>query len=892
MQKDTDTVRIKMIDGRLEVKDSLRDYILQGDTLEHWNYLDFLLGTYDGKKKDDTAAHGRPLNARVPYRDDDARGNRCRIVRSSGHETMPYVPGQWFPKRDETKVTQLYEATMLAFFKPWRTVKELKSELQSFEDAFDDFMSGTTEDDRFTMQNIAFYHECAKGAQENKDALESENFNPNIYPSDDNDNDIQNDETNNVCCESGAPVIDVSEDDIACAIENPFSQREQLYADVAIEIGFETGALQMQEYNVPNNRPAMPATSEQVAVFTQWNDALSTHAVVMTDPDHLLHDLAGAIQPATHFTGCYNGPLAQCEQPSVSTISLEQKQRETNIPNLNKRQRMAHDIVAQHLDQYLAGQNPSQRLVIVHGPGGTGKTALLNAITETFANKDASSLLARTATTGVAATIVGGSTLHTWAALPIQTPRSDKWITQPGKEVEKRRKTNLGRVLWLMIDEMSMLTTPLLAHLCQVMGVVRTGIASVDAGSPFGGVSILLSGDLHQFPPVASPKKELYCSLPPNNIALIGRNLYEQFNVVIRLEEQIRIHDAVWDGILHRARSGECTAEDISEIRKLVLTDPTCDVPDFLRTPWNGAILVTPRNSVRAAWNSFAVKQHCQRSGQTCYVVNADDTIDGHQLTRTQRLLVAHLKPERTNHLPHRVELAIGMKVMVVLNLATDADLANGSRGIITDLVLHPDEGQLQYDNLTVHLNHPPSVIFFKPYQQQAKPIPGLPQGVIPIFPTRKKFTITDGKRCTVSRLQFALTPAYAFTDFKSQGQTIEHVIVDLAKPPSGNLTTFNAYVALSRSRGRSTIRLLRPFDEKLFTIHPSEELRKEDQRLAVLEENTIVKYDAGEYTIAGTRCLQFLRDTVQSKQFFNHSSSLNTSNILPAHCPKWFFHR
>jgi hypothetical protein len=94
-------------------------------------------------------------------------------------------------------------------------------------------------------------------------------------------------------------------------------------------------------------------------------------------------------------------------------------------------------------------------------------------------------------------------------------------------------------------------------------------------------------------------------------------------------------------------------------------------------------------------------------------------------------------------------------------------------------------------------------------------------------------------------------------------------VIVDLAKPPSGNLTAFNAYVALSRSRGRSTIRLLRPFDEKLFTIHPSEELRKEDQRLAVLEENTIVKYDAGEYTIAGMRCLQFLRERRAIKAIF-----------------------
>ncbi|KAH9162586.1 hypothetical protein EDB89DRAFT_1860696, partial [Lactarius sanguifluus] len=57
------------------------------------------------------------------------------------------------------------------------------------------------------------------------------------------------------------------------------------------------------------------------------------------------------------------------------------------------------------------------------------------------------------------------------------------------------------------------------------------------------------------------------------------------------------------------------------------------------------------------------------------------------------------------------------------------------------------------------------------------------------------------------------LTPAYAFSDYKSQGQTIESVLVDLMKPPSGYLTPFDAYVSLSRSRGRQTLRFLRDFE-------------------------------------------------------------------------------
>jgi ATP-dependent exoDNAse (exonuclease V) alpha subunit len=92
----------------------------------------------------------------------------------------------------------------------------------------------------------------------------------------------------------------------------------------------------------------------------------------------------------------------------------------------------------------------------------------------------------------------------------------------------------------------------------------------------------------------------------------------------------------------------------------------------------------------------------------------------------------------------------------------------------------------------------------------------------------------------SVQRRQLALTPAYAFTDFKSQGQTINHVIiVDLGKPVQFALSPFNAYVALSRSKGRDTIRLLRDSEDILFTCHPSEDLREEALRLTKLAENT-----------------------------------------------------
>lgn len=97
-------------------------------------------------------------------------------------------------------------------------------------------------------------------------------------------------------------------------------------------------------------------------------------------------------------------------------------------------------------------------------------------------------------------------------------------------------------------------------------------------------------------------------------------------------------------------------------------------------------------------------------------------------------------------------------------------------------------------------------------------------------------------------RSQIALTPAYAFTDFKAQGQTMEKIIVDIGKTPNFSLTPFNAYVSLSRSRGRKDITLLRDFEDRLFTHAPSEELRKEDKCLRELAEKTKEDYRAGTY--------------------------------------------
>lgn len=177
------------------------------------------------------------------------------------------------------------------------------------------------------------------------------------------------------------------------------------------------------------------------------------------------------------------------------------------------------------------------------------------------------------------------------------------------------------------------------------------------------------------------------------------------------------------------------------------------------------------------------------------------------------------------------VEFAKGMEVMVTYNVETDLDVANGSRGRIIDVVLDEEEPAFEGDRSEVDLHFMPAFLLIKMDRTRADTLPGLPTGVLPLEPMSKSFVVNllNGQAQRVKRTQLPLTVAYAFTDMRSQGQTIPHVVVDIGTPPNKKMTPFNAYVAFSRSSGRDTIRLLRDFDDALFTTVPCIMLEEAD---------------------------------------------------------------
>ena len=138
------------------------------------------------------------------------------------------------------------------------------------------------------------------------------------------------------------------------------------------------------------------------------------------------------------------------------------------------------------------------RNVFLTGAAGSGKTHVLNGyIAHCRAHRIP---IAVTASTGIAATHIGGVTAHSWSGIGVRTDFPQKEIAA----IAARRKKKLQNAAVLIIDEISMLSARALSAIDAVCRHARENDA------PFGGMQVVFSGDFFQLPPVSRETKEEY----------------------------------------------------------------------------------------------------------------------------------------------------------------------------------------------------------------------------------------------------------------------------------------------------------------------------------------------------------------------------------------------
>ena len=114
-----------------------------------------------------------------------------------------------------------------------------------------------------------------------------------------------------------------------------------------------------------------------------------------------------------------------------------------------------HENIPNLLIRQTDGQ-AEQLWMLILGQGGTGKSTLICAITETFQHYDKLDILAKCATTGIAATDFGAYTLHLWASLMHNLPKDNNWLDRSSKASVEKHQTNIQGKDFLIANEVSM----------------------------------------------------------------------------------------------------------------------------------------------------------------------------------------------------------------------------------------------------------------------------------------------------------------------------------------------------------------------------------------------------------------------------------------------------
>jgi len=186
------------------------------------------------------------------------------------------------------------------------------------------------------------------------------------------------------------------------------------------------------------------------------------------------------------------------------------------------------------LEVMLSGES-----VLLTGPAGAGKTFVLNQFISF--TKGEGKHVSVTATTGLAATHLGGTTIHSWSGIGISDELSGNFLDS----MAKGRREIIEKTDILIIDEISMLHDFRLDMIDEICRAVRK------KDEPFGGIQLIMSGDFFQLPPINRGDSRA-------GGFVVNSEVWRDLDPTIcYLAEQHRQDDEQLLGILNALRAGE-----------------------------------------------------------------------------------------------------------------------------------------------------------------------------------------------------------------------------------------------------------------------------------------------------------------------------------------------
>ena len=498
-----------------------------------------------------------------------------------------------------------------------------------------------------------------------------------------------------------------------------------------------------------------------------------------------------------------------------------------------------------------------KRNIFIAGGAGTGKSTLAKLLPKVFNNTSGGtgnkSQIQLTSTTGVTAINIGGQTIHRWSGIKLGTEPVNIIIDRI-KTRNKRAYLNWTTTNILLIDEIGFLNRKTFELLDKVSQGVRNNKL------PFGGLQIILTGDFLQLPPVNGEysfvsdtwrKLNLYIHelIKPYRFddinyfemltrARVGKlididikNLQKRVDKCSKYRKNKISNDIIKPTRIYSTNK-DVDAENQIELSKLKTTEYTFSCIDKFYKEYKNKLLksklqIKSNEDLKPPLGSQIIEDKLLENEcginieLNSLLITDEDTGKTFIEIPTPLNSIEYDDILNETLITNKLNFKVNAQVMLTTNLDVDNGLANGSRGIITEISTNSSRGD--------------SSGISKDY------IEVLFTNNIKIKIERYPYSYKDNDYF-IKRFQFPLILAWSSTFHKLQGKTLDYAIIDLG---TSIFSPAMAYVGLSRVKNYNSLLLVNFFPEKVYS-----------DKLSVEFVNNKYKYIPNNYE------LEFLSDS------------------------------
>ncbi|MDA7841446.1 AAA family ATPase [Gammaproteobacteria bacterium] len=388
----------------------------------------------------------------------------------------------------------------------------------------------------------------------------------------------------------------------------------------------------------------------------------------------------------------------------------------------------------------------SNKNIFITGKAGTGKSSLINHI-----KKKTDKNLVVLAPTAIAALNINAKTIHSFFNFPFH-------IITPDIIKKHYNKKLINQIDTILIDEVSMLRPDIIDAIDLTLQITR------ENKDPFGGIQIILVGDLYQLPPVVTNNEvDVMNTLYPGGYFFFNSNVIKKIDLIkFELSEVFRQSDTKLISLLDRARKATLDDDDLMTFnQRLVKTD-----------------FVVPEEVLTLSTNNYKVNS-----------INASNLKN---IKSKEFIYHAEIDGRYTGvPVDEELKIKVGAQVMLVKN---GKNWVNGTLATIDKLTKNE-----------IYIKVKDEVYLLEQEKWE-----------------KFEYKISDKKissSVSATFTQYPLKLAWAATIHKCQGQTFENILIDM---DHGAFAHGQTYVALSRVVSLDGLFLRKPLRGEDFIFNPA----------------------------------------------------------------------